>query len=261
MFENVLLEKEQEELLFTVVEAARNVPREQRQKFYVSSALGSLQSFLMHQGLPEGQILVYEGDVEILAHAGLLRLTYEGNSMSFDVMPSGFKYYEYLKQRTGQPVQRIEASIRNYLGGDFFQQKYAQGYQKWLSAETMLWSSDSEQRLTTIGHLCREAMQEFASDIVEQYQPQNVSQDKAHIVARIRAVLDLQSRQLGVTYKPFLDALLAYWGTVSDLIQRQEHGGQKEGQPLVWEDARCVVFQTAIVMFEISSGLLRSHAA
>jgi len=254
MFENILLEQEQKELLFIVVEAARNVPRERRQKFYVSSGGmdGSLQSSLMHQGLPNGQIRVYEGDIETLAHTELLRLT---NLMSFDVTPLGFKYYEYLKQRVGQPIQRVESVIQNYMASDLFQQRYAQAYQKWASAEAMLWSSDSEQQLTTIGHLCREAIQEFASALVEQYQLQNVDQDKAHVVARLKAVLDLQSQRLGTTYKPFLETLLSYWGTVSDLIQKQEHGGQREGQTLVWEDARRVVFQTAIVMFEISSGI------
>ena len=36
-----------------------------------------------------------------------------------------------------------------------------------------------------------------------------------------------------------------------DLVQRQEHGGQKEGEPLGWEDGRRVVFQTANVMVEL----------
>ena len=60
---------------------------------------------------------------------------------------------------------------------------------------------------------------------------------------------------LGDSKKAFLDALIAYWGTLSDLIQRQEHDSQKEGKPLVWEDARAVVFQTLIVMFEIDRNL------
>jgi hypothetical protein len=46
-----------------------------------------------------------------------------------------------------------------------------------------------------------------------------------------------------------------YWGTVSDLVQRQEHGAQKQGAELTWEDARRVVFQTAIVMYEVSRAL------
>ena len=51
---------------------------------------------------------------------------------------------------------------------------------------------------------------------------------------------------------------MTYWGTVSDLVQRQEHGAQREGKQLVWEDARRVVFQTANVMFEIDRSLMFS---
>jgi hypothetical protein len=68
-------------------------------------------------------------------------------------------------------------------------------------------------------------------------------------------VLDQHRPRVGTTAAPFLVALLAYWGTVSDLVQRQEHGAQKEGGPLVWEDGRRVVFQTAIVMFEVDRAL------
>jgi hypothetical protein len=49
-------------------------------------------------------------------------------------------------------------------------------------------------------------------------------------------------KKLGSTGKQFLDALVAYWGTVSDLVQRQEHGAQKEVSNLVWGDGRRVVF-------------------
>ena len=42
---------------------------------------------------------------------------------------------------------------------------------------------------------------------------------------------------------------------MSDLAQKQEHGGQKEGEPLVWEDTRRIVFQTILVMFEIDKSL------
>lgn len=53
------------------------------------------------------------------------------------------------------------------------------------------------------------------------------------------------------TVRAFLDSLLVQWGCVSDLVQRQEHGALREGGDLVWEDARRVVFQTLIVMYEI----------
>lgn len=258
MFGSILLEPEQDELLCALVEAARNVSREERRKFVVIET--NKGDFVQHPGFPGNTISTYKGDVEALEYEGLLRTSYGSTgTMSFDMSPLGFRYYEYLKQRSGQPVQEIERTIRHHLKTDQFQRTYSEAYQKWASAETILWESDSEEQLTTIGHLCREAMQEFAAAIVNQYQLPDVDKDKAHTVARIGAVLELRGEQLGETEKPFLHAILAYWGTVSDLVQRQEHGAQREREPLVWEDGRRVVFQTAVVMFEIDSALSRAR--
>jgi len=149
-------------------------------------------------------------------------------------------------------------AVRQYLDADRFQRRYPEAYGKWAEAEELLWSSESESQFTTIGHLCREAMQEFAGALVRQHQMHDADPDKAHTIARIRCLLDSKKEQLGSTEMPFLDALLSYWRTVSNLAQRQEHGGQREGKPLVWEDARRVVFQCAVVMFEIDSALSRS---
>lgn len=175
----------------------------------------------------------------------------------YDVISEGFAYYEEMKTSAGEPVQQIETEVRAYLDAPLLPEKYPAAYQKWAGAETKLWGSDSEQQLTTIGHLCREAMQEFATALVDKNQPPGVDPDKKHDVARIKVVVNQHRDKLGSTVPPFLDALVAYWGTVSDLAQRQEHGAQKEGQTLVWEDARRLVFQTAIVMFEIDRTLAR----
>ena len=150
-------------------------------------------------------------------------------------------------------------TIRNYLAAERFQQNYPKAYKKWADAERMLWASETGHQLTTIGHLCREAMQEFVTVLVQQCQPLDVEDDKALTVKRLKAVLGLKAKQLGKTERPFLDALLVYWENVTNLVQRQEHGAQKEGRSLVWEDGRRVVFQTAIVMFEFDRSLSRAH--
>ena len=49
-----------------------------------------------------------------------------------------------------------------------------------------------------------------------------------------------------------LKALGGYSEALMDLIQRQEHGGQKEGHALTWQDARRVVFHTASAMYEFA---------
>ena len=206
----------------------------------------------MHPGLPGQQIPVPQGDVEILQAQGLLLMTQQGRMhRSFVVTPLGYSLYAELQDRSGAPTQQVEETLTRYLDSDAFQRSYSEAYRKWAEAAEDLWRSDSQPQLTTIGHLCREAMQEFATALVARHQPPDVDTDKAHTVARIKAVLNQHASKLGTRAPPFLDALLTYWGTVSDLVQRQEHGGQKEGDALIWEDGRRVVFQTVIVMFEI----------
>jgi hypothetical protein len=85
-----------------------------------------------------------------------------------------------------------------------------------------------------------------------------MDENVAHIVARLKAVLNYLGSDIPSTLKPFLDSIVSYWGTLSDLVQRQEHAGQKEGQPVTWEDARRIVFHTAIVFLEIDRAISTS---
>jgi hypothetical protein len=250
------LEPELQELLATMVEHLRNTPRTERGKFLVLKTLGSTSLFNLssHQLNRE----VYEGDVEALANAGLLTVSYnrQGEEL-YDVSQQGYRYYEELQRRKGAPVERISSNLRNYLNAQGFLDEHRTSYSKWVEAEEILWGGDSSQRLTTIGHLCREAMQAFASEIVGKYKPEQVDPDITHVVGRIRAVLDDRKSALGDTECAFLDALLIYWGTVSDLAQRQEHDSKREGETLLWEDARRLVFQSVVVMYEIHRALTR----
>jgi hypothetical protein len=254
-FENIILEPEQKQLLSVLVEASRNIPRHQRRPFFISSTQQG--RFIQHHSLPDLHSEVYMGDVRQLGHKGLIDLTYPGPgpTANLDVTPEGVRYYEWMKQREGQPIQRIEIEIKTYLNADDFHNRHQAAYQKWTEAESMLWGSDSKQQLTTIGHLCREAVQEFATALVERHHPPEVDENKAHTRNRLKAVLAQQADWLGETERPFLDALIDYWEAFEKLIQRQEHGGQKEGEALVWEDGRRVVFQTAVVMYEIDRAL------
>ena len=257
MFRNVLLEPEQKDLLTIMVEASRNVSKEDMEGFLFVATFGG--SSILHKGLPNGEVAAYIGDLEALANLGLLQRRFSSKgSPIFDIAPLGYKYYEHLILSTIQPLRRVEEKIMHYLDAEYFQTKYVKAFQKWSTANDKLWSTDSERQLTEIGHLCREAMQKFITVLVDQFQPPDVDTDKAHTVARLKAVLNLRSSQLGETVTDFLDALIAYWGTVSDLVQRQEHDSQIEGRPLVWEDGRRVIFQTAMVMFEIDRSLFRN---
>ncbi len=68
-------------------------------------------------------------------------------------------------------------------------------------------------------------------------------------------MLDARKQELGDKTHAFLDALLPYWGTVSDLAQRQTHAARKENEPVTPEDARRVVFYSMLVMYELDRSI------
>lgn len=171
------------------------------------------------------------------------------------VTPRGFNYYAQLKGQGVGPIRRIETEIQQYLDAEDFRRRYPDAYGKWAKAAERLWRADAERELTGIGHDCREAMQAFVTRLVELCDPVDVESDKARDRARLKAVLDQRKLHLGKTKWEVLDALYSYWGALSALVQRQEHGAQREGEMLTWEDGRWIVFQTAFIMYELDRSL------
>lgn len=249
----VSLEPEQEELLKILVEAWRNVQREQREQFLLTIDGGG--THILHPGLPGREMRVPDGDIETLEGEGLLNVTdYQRWSRSFILTPLASSLYKELQDRSGAPARQVEDKVMRYLDADAFQRSYPEAYRKWAEAAELLSASDSQKQLTTIGFLCREAIQEFATALVKRHHPDGVETDPTHDVQRVTAVLKQHAARLG-TVEPLLRALVTYWATASALVQRQVHGAQKEGRPLIFEDGRRVVFQTAIVMFEVDRAL------
>ena len=250
-FDNILLEREQEDLLIALVEASRQQPRDRREKFRVEQvADGSLVYGL--DSYPNA----YEGDIEILGEANLLNCTHDSyGALTFGVTPLGFRYYEHLMKSRGTATERVEESVSRYLDSAAFTARHPDAFAKWQQAQELLWDSDSQNQHTIIGHLCREAMQSFGTSLIEAYQPPNVESDVTKTKDRLKAVIQHRKSRMSDKVTSVLEAMLVYWYTLIDLDQRQEHGAQKEGETLTWEDSRRLVFQTAVVMFEIDRAL------
>lgn len=252
-FEQIILEDEQKELFIRIVETMKQISRENRGSMIESSTNDGTGLIMPTKKPGQSDIKGFaRGDLDILAEEGLLRLefTSKGNKR-FTLRPISYIYYEWLMKQQGKPVERIEKSVLKYIELDAFKTTYIEAYKKLKLAEEKLWESDSQEHFTTIGHNCREAMQEFADKLYEGVFGNESVDPKPSTVKRLREIIEIKGAEKGETVKPFLEALLAYWGTLSDLVQRQEHGGQKEGEPLTWEDARRVVFQTVNVMVEL----------
>jgi hypothetical protein len=144
---------------------------------------------------------------------------------------------------------RFEATIIEYVSDESFRGRYPGPHQKWSDAHAIL--ETAPDRLgSTVGHLCREAIQQFSDELVARHGLGPFEANKTK--AKIRAVFEADAG-VSPTVKRSLEALVAYWETVSDLVQRQEHGSA-----LGEEDGRRLVFQTMLVMREIDIALKRA---
>ena len=242
--------QEQIELLCTLVDAERSVPRDQRQPFlFVATHSGES---MVHSGLPGGSIGVYGGDVQALNAAGFfLRRGGSGESLIFDLAPSAHATWQQQQLARSQPLDRVEATAASYLASQPFRQRFPRAFQKWSDSEKLLWGEEAQDAITTIGHLCREAIQEFAAILVDETGAAADSSVTA-TKARLKAAVAARRDHVGEKIAALFDALIDYWVAVVDLVQRQEHGAQKEGSVLTWDDGRRVVFHTASIMAELA---------
>src|SRR4051812_500313 len=96
------LEPEQVELFTRLVEAARGVPRAEREEFMLLRSFGGDE--LQGNGLEQK---VLNEDVIVLDDAGLIRVTghhRSGSGFNFIIPPEGYSYYDDLKRSGGQPA-------------------------------------------------------------------------------------------------------------------------------------------------------------
>lgn len=247
--EHPRLEVEQEQLLITLVEASRDVPRDQRE-FFFSRSFGGDE---IDGGGLASSIEVNLPDLEFLAECGLLRLKMhpDETQATLTIAPKGIDRYEVIHRQAATPLQQVDARIQSYLESPAFRSACPAAFQRWREATELLWAPDSSDHLSAIGHKAREAMQEFGTALVARHRPPDANPDATKTLDRISTVLRMYKGGLGKRRLALLDALFDYWRATVDLVQRQEHGGQKEGEPLGWEDGRRVVFQTANVMVEL----------
>jgi hypothetical protein len=243
----VALEKEQEELLAQMVDGARDLPRSDREWILMGHSGGAL---LMGPGI--GREEVPKGDVSMLEREGLISaISYskrDGNP-TYVLTPEGLDYF--VEMQGSEPVARQESELRRFLDSETFRAEYPEAYAKWAEAEALLWRADTEREYTTVGHKVREALQDFATEAVARYEPPEAEANPAFVNKRLGAVIAKLLPSSG-TRGALLQALGDYSEATLAIVQRQEHGGQKEGESLNWSDARRVVFHVGSVMHEFA---------
>lgn len=245
----IVLEPEQEQLFIELVDASRSVPRADREPFMFIPTLGA--NHLRGNGV---SLDVLREDLDALRAEHLIRVQQrhrKGSGFNFTIPPRAIAFYEELRSRTDDQVEQVEAEIRRLLESPGFRQRHPQSSARWEEAVELLWKADSDGAFTTIGHKCREAVQHFVTELLEQLGITDANPDTTKTRDRFSAVINALRPRLGETRSDLLDSLFDYWKAAGDLIQRQEHAGLRESEPLTWEDGRCVVFQSAVLMFEV----------
>ena len=226
-----------------------SIPKGAREQILAQDVLGLRNLMLMtSDASADGKLSVYRGDVDALVALGFVRCrAIDHSAMALDVTASGQAHYRSTLQAKSDGVAAVAAHAHKYLDADEFVRAHPRAHEKWNDANTLLASASSPSSVTTIGHLCREALQCFA-DSLSTLTIGGATAPLPATVARLKTVL--KALKVGDAEQAFLSALLQYWGTVADLAQRQEHGAAKEGDSLGVEDARRAVFHTLIVMYE-----------
>ncbi len=245
-------EPEQEKLLTLLVEAYRNVPSEKREPFRATR--DNEGTSLHHPGLPGRTVPLNWEDLDTLARYGMVTVHSPGENMrSFTVSPDGFEHYSQM--HGGEPAGQVEEETLSYLDSREFRESHPEAYDHLSRAAEGLRSGDTDQNCTEIGHHCRNALMAFADSLLSRYRSEGPTDDRTKTEGRLRAVVAPIRPTLGSKASDFLDALIAYWRAVSNLAMRQDHGANREDEEHTWEDARRLVFQTAVVMFEIDRAL------
>jgi Phage integrase family len=150
------------------------------------------------------------------------------------------------KQHREHAQWRMESHIGRYLDEDFFRAAHPDAYVRWRVALD-LYAAHPARHATAIGQACRDALAQYADSALAGRRIK--SPVRSGTVDKLRALIKAAVPTGRIS--DHAEALIAYWGAVSDLAQRQAHGAMREKETLRAEDARRLIFHTMLVMFEV----------
>jgi hypothetical protein len=161
------------------------------------------------------------------------------------VSPEGLRK-TFLEQST-ENSRRIGLDIVAYVEDEPFRRRYPLAHAAWKLA-VELYGRDAAKHTSALGLHCREAMGHFSEELcaVHGVEPRPESRP----AEKVRQVIDAKGPQ-SVEVVRLLDASVALWLAVHDLLNRQVHGNEPQRRALTADDSLRVVAQTMLVMFEI----------
>jgi hypothetical protein len=155
---------------------------------------------------------------------------------------------------TGDPFDITYGAARTMLASVAFAEAFPGAFEPWAEAQRLLAGTEPQKHLTTIGHNAREAAQGFATAMIQRFGADaEPDADVKHVKARLGSVIAAHRKALGPKRRKVLEDLGTLWSSSVDLIERQEHGAQKEGETVTTDDARRIVYLTMFLMTEFAT--------
>ena len=108
-------------------------------------------------------------DVLFLDRSGLVLVDARNNyggPTSFVIPPESLGYYAELRNRLNDQTDELEHDVHRYLDSPEFRSRFPSAFERWSEAASLLWESETDSELSTIGHKCREAIQEFVTTLL-----------------------------------------------------------------------------------------------
>ncbi|MBI2304776.1 MAG: hypothetical protein HYU86_08545 [Chloroflexi bacterium] len=237
---------EQEEILFKLVEADRRARQTGTARTIFPVRTFGGDSFLIGGEEIEGD---YDDFLE-LGNKGYINLTMNSRGeYGGAVTTEGLTYYKN-KRSELPPLEQLVRARFAYLSGET-SKRHATVAQLLKEAGNLLWDAEHEFDFSAIGHKCREALQEFSISLYQDLCPDGESLPKDKTLNKMCAVTSKLKPKLGDTDYGLASALFGMWKAVNLLAQKVEHRSQKEGLPLVFEDAERLVLYSHLVVTEI----------
>ena len=150
------------------------------------------------------------------------------------------------------PMEKVFAENRSKLGSERFRAAFPNAYEPWADATKLLYGDDAMAQLSTVGHKVREAAQAFATTAIEMFGANEPPSDVKLVKKRLGAVIAQNRDYMSEKKRKVLEDLGNLWESTVDLIERQEHSAQKEGEPVTFEDGRRVVSLMMSLMLEFA---------
>lgn len=155
-------------------------------------------------------------------------------------------------EHRAQTHGRLVEQLIGFVDEADLESRYRDAFETWESA-VGLFGLDPVRHARRIGEDCRAALTLFVDAALKRHRVD--APTGAGPVSKLRTLLAAVG-PASQTVSGHHEALVSYWGTVSDLDQRQAHQASREKEKLTREDARRAILYTLLVMVEVDRAVV-----